>query len=148
MKMSDDDSPILRRGGRTRGKAPVISPDSQSQRPSKFAVPPSPGNPALPASPLSSPVILSPGTPAVLPSPVSSALSASVSSDDDSASVSSSSVEARPAGRVSRRQRMLKNRFLDHQAKEGKEGSSVDGSSNSDDDQYCFPVVLLCLHGI
>ena len=137
--MSDDDSPILRRGGRTRGKAPVISPDSQSQRPSKFAVPPSPGNPALPASPLSSPVVLSPGTPAVLPSPVSSAVSASVSS---------SSVEARPAGRASRRQRMLKNRFLDHQAKEGKEGSSVDGSSNSDDDQYCFPVVVLCLHGI
>ena len=145
--MSDNDSPILRRGGRNRGKAPVISPDSQSQRPSKLAVPPSPGNPALLALPLSPPALLSPGTPAVLPSPVSSAVSASVSSDDGSSSVSSSSVEARPVGRASRRQRMLKNRFLDLQAKEGKEGSSVDGSSNSDDDQYCFPVNLLCMHG-
>jgi hypothetical protein len=141
--MSDDDSPILRRGGRNRGKAPVISPDSQSQRPSKFAVPPSPGNSSLLASTLSSPA----GTPAVLLLPVSAAVSASASSDDGSVSLSSSSDQARPAGRVSRRQRMLKNRFLDLQAKEGREGSSVDGSSNSDDDQYCFLASRLCIFG-
>ena len=58
MKMSDDDSPLLRRGGRNRGRAPVIapSPDSQSQRPSKFAVPPSPDDPAFLPLPLSSDV--------------------------------------------------------------------------------------------
>jgi len=141
MKMSDDDSPILRRGGRNRGKAPVIapSPDSQPQRPSKVAVPPSPNDPAFLSLPLSSNVPPSPVSSAVSscdsssdhPSPVSSAVTPSVCSRDHS------SVEARPARRASRRQLMLDNPFLDHQAKEGNEGSSVHGSSNSEDDQYC-----------
>lgn len=133
MKMSDDDSPILRRGGRNRGKAPVIvpSPDSLSQRPSKLAVPPSPGTPGFFALPISLPVP---------PSPVSSAVSPSVCSSDHA------SVEARPSRHASRRQLMLDNPLLDHQAKEGNEGSSVHGSSNSEDDQYCahFLIVSYC----
>lgn len=161
MKMSDDDSPILRRGGRNRGRAPVIapSPDSQSQRPSKFAVPPPPDDPAFLPLPLSSNVPPSPVSSAVTPSvcsrehssveanvetsssdypsPVSSALTPSVCSRENS------SVEARPARRASRRQLMLDNPFLDHQAKEGNEGSSVHGSSNSEDDQYCTHFLII-----
>ena len=178
MKMSDDDSPILRRGGRNRGKAPVIapSPDSQPQRPSKVAVPPSPDDPAFTPLPLSSNIPPSPVSSALSPcvtssdhpssavSPCvtssdhpSSAVSSCVSSSDHPSPVSSavtpsvcsrehSSVEARPARRASRRQLMLDNPLLDHQAKEGNEGSSVDGSSNSEDDQYCahFLIVSYC----
>ena len=164
MKMSDDDSPILRRGGRNRGKAPVIapSPDSQPQRPSKVAVPPSPDDPAFLPLPLSSNIPPSPVSSAVSPCVTSSdhpssAVSSCVSSSDHPSPVSSavtpsvcsrehSSVEARPARRASRRQLMLDNPLLDHQAKEGNEGSSVHGSSNSEDDQYCahFLIVSYC----
>lgn len=162
--MSDDDSPILRRGGRNRGKAPVIapSPDSQPQRPSKVAVPPSPGDPAFTPLPLSSNIPPSPVSSAVSPCVTSSdhpssAVSSCVSSSDQPSPVYSavtpsvcsrehSSVEARPARRASRRQLMLDNPLLDHQAKEGNEGSSVHGSSNSEDDQYCahFLIVSYC----
>jgi hypothetical protein len=35
----------------------------------------------------------------------------------------------------SKRQQMLDNPLIAHQAKEGKEGSSVEGSENSEDDR-------------
>ena len=96
--MSDDDSPILKRGGRRRQNRPVIqeSQNTPSQVEPKLPVPPSPGIPT---------------------------------SQHQDAS------RWEQARRISRRQQMLDHPFIAHQAVEGNEGSSVEGSGNSEDNQ-------------
>jgi hypothetical protein len=103
-RMSDDDSPILKRGGRPRHNHPVIlaTQMSPSEVQPKLAVPPSPGSSNV---------------------------------HHNNASDASRWEQARQIERVSRRQQMLDNPFIAHQAVEGNEGSSVDGSNNSEDDQ-------------
>lgn len=125
--MTDDDSPIFRRVGRNTRKVPVIppSPDTPSVQipvPSKLAVPPSPNS--------------SSSQHGVGDRWNSARQKASRKAGrDKGASKRQQAVrkEGRKRG-ASRRQQRLKNPFFEHQAKEGNEGSTVDGSSNSDDD--------------
>ena len=142
--MSDDDSPILRRRGRNRCNPPVIapSPDSITHLRFKLAVPPTPSTPSVPLSPGSS--VLSglavpptPSTHCVLPSSVSSNIQHGVGARWQ---------EARRKNNDSRRQQRLDCRFLEHQAVEDNSGSSVDASSNSEDDRYLSQLPLLFLY--
>jgi len=96
--MSDDDSPIFKRGGRLRGKHPVIveSQTSPSQNAPKLHVPPSPGP--------------------------------STSQDPGN----SRWEQARELERKSKRQLLLNDSLINHNAEEGNEGSSVDGSAISE----------------
>ena len=107
--MSDNESPILRRSGRARRQKPPIiqqsSPESPLQTDRKLPVPP---------------------TPVPLPAPPC------VGARFDEAR---RLVRTQPHPPISRRQRMLNNRFAAHQAVEGKPGSSVEGSPNSEDDE-------------
>ena len=129
--MSDDDSsPVFKR--RPLRKAPVAeSPDSPSQSRAKFPVPPSPGSTAQQSA-----TLLSPSQPivAVRQSPVFLNRQSEVGSRWE---------EPRQRNQVSRRQRKLNNPFIAHQAVEAnKAGESVEGSSDSDDDEY-YPCPLI-----
>jgi hypothetical protein len=170
--MSEDDSPIPKRGGRLRGNHPIIQESQESSsQPAKLPVPPSPGassalelqesssQPAklpVPPSPGASSALesqRSPSQPAKMPVPPSPGAS---SAQDDVAirfqrrwdraveieRMSRHPLKPKPKKpqkpknlTKSKRQQMLDNPLIAHQAKEGKEGSSVEGSENSEDDR-------------
>ena len=146
--MSEDDSPIPKRGGRLRGNHPIIQESQESSsQPAKLPVPPSPGA----SSALESQ--RSPSQPAKMPVPPSPGAS---SAQDDVAirfqrrwdraveieRMSRHPLKPKPKKpqkpknlTKSKRQQMLDNPLIAHQAKEGNEGSSVEGSENSEADR-------------
>ena len=147
-----DSSPTIQR--KPRRKAPIIttSQDSPKQRPSKKTVPPSPSvqidgvlptshRAASPSKSQSSSASQQGNVPLAFPSgaPATPGLAVPLDTVAAPKPKKASKRNGRSKKKVSRRQQLLQNPFLDLQAVEcDSDGDSVQGSQNSEDDE-CVP---------
>jgi len=151
-----DSSPTIQR--KPRRKAPIIttSQDSPKHRPSKKTVPQSPGvqiDLVLPASHRAESPSKSQSSsasqqgivPVAVPSGAPATPGIAVPLDTVAAPKPKKATKrnGRSKKKVSRRQQLLQNPFLDHQAVEcDSGGASVEGSQNSEDDECVPPPVF------